>query len=789
MLKKTSQLIIISVLLIIALCFGIGVGLLAWIFKTAPDVSQLSKYKPSEATTVLAEDGRTLANLYVENRIYVPISKIPMDLQNAVVATEDQSFWEHHGINLWSIFRAIYVDIKTMSKAQGASTITQQLARNVALTQKKSFIRKIQEAYIAIQLERIYTKDEILEMYLNQIFWGHSARGVETAAQQYFGKDVDKLDLAQCAMLAGIIRSPNHLSPYNDMKAAIDRRNTVLALMVDQKYISRETADKAKVEPVKLAGLKPFSDAENAPYFVRYVRDKALQMFGADTVYKGGLKIYTTLDYDMQKAAEKALVNAVNAKTGYIPTIARKGSESQTQPQVSVLSIDPRNGYIKVMIGGRGDDKFNRTTQALRQPGSAFKPFVYVTALEQGYSPGDIVEDYLSYNDPSKSVPWPTNYNDTYSGPITLRYALAHSVNVATVRLLNKVGVDNTIKMAERLQITSLVKDGKINDRNLSMGLGGLTKGVSPIELAGAYGVFANKGIYSEPLGILRVEDSDGQVLYQANPTKKIVLKEDVAYEITDMLRSVVTDGTGRRAQVSGWQIAGKTGTTSDAKDAWFVGYTPEIVTTVWIGEDNPKAMYYKNKSISSADAAHLWGDYMSQVLKDRPVVNFERPSNIVSVNIDPVSGKLPNSYTAHAVTEIYRSGSEPKDVEQLHQPTVKVAVDTQTGQLATNNCPPQQVAQYTYQQSTGIRMGPATIALSGTPVGKVIYTFDAGVPVNRIDSKTGIPVRDANGNYVYQYLPNTKCQVHGGTASSPIQNIGQEVKKQVESLWDYFNP
>ena len=785
MLKKTSQLIIISILLIIALGFGVGVGLLAWIFKTAPDVSQLSKYKPSEATTVLAEDGRTITNLYVENRIYVPLSKIPMDLQNAVIATEDRNFWEHHGINLWAIFRAIYIDIKTMSKAQGASTITQQLARAVALTQKKTLVRKIQEAYVAIQLERMYTKEEILTMYLNQIFFGHSAQGVQTAAQQYFGKDVDKLTLPECAMLAGILRSPNRLSPYNDLQSAIDRRNTVLNLMVEENYISREVAQKAKTAPVKLGGLKKMGDGNKAGYFVRYVRDKAIQMFGADTVYRGGLKIYTTLDYDMQKAAENAIANAINSKTGYIPTITRKGSATEAQPQLSVLTIDPRNGHIKAMVGGRGDDKFNRTTQALRQPGSAFKPFVYATALEAGYSPGDVIDDFLSYNDPSKSVPWPTNYNDTYSGWITLRYALAHSVNVATVRLLNKIGVDNTMKLIERMNITSLVKTGTHNDRNLSLGLGGLTKGVSPIELAGAYSVFANKGIYSEPVAILRVEDTDGQVLYQANPTKKIVLKEDVAYMMTDMLRSVVTSGTGKSAAISGWPVAGKTGTTSDAKDAWFVGYVPSAVTTVWIGEDNPRAMYYKSNSITSSDAAHLWHDYMSEALKNRPVEHFEKPGNIVGVKIDPATGKLPNNYTPNAVTDIYRAGTEPTEVEQLHQPTVRVSVDTQTGQLATNNCPPAQVAQLTYQQTTGIRMGPATVTLTNTPVGKVIYQFGAGVPVAKINSN-GLPTIE-NNNYIYQYQPTQKCQVHGGT-TNPIQAVGEGVKQAVDTLWDYFN-
>lgn len=792
--KKTTQIIIISVLLMIAIGFGVGVGLLAWTIKTAPDISKIAQYKPSEATTILSEDGKTLARLYVENRIYVPLSRIPMDLQNALIASEDQRFWEHPGFNFWAILRAIYVDIKTGSKAQGASTITQQLARNIALTKQKLFTRKIQEIYIAVQLERMYTKEEILEMFLNMIFFGHSAKGAQTAAQQYFGKDVENLTLSESALLIGIMPAPNVYSPYVNMERAVERRNIVLNVMVEEGYISRERAEKAKAEPVRLAGLKQNTgDGEHAPYFVRYVRDKVIKMYGSDAVYKGGLKIYTTLDFNMQKAAEQAVATATDPQRGYIPNITRDGGAVEAQPQISVLSIDPRNGHIKAMIGGRGgeNDKFNRATQALRQPGSAFKPLVYAAALETGYTPGSVIDDVLGYYDPSRNVPWPTNYNDKYLGPVTLRTGLKESINTVAVKLLDRIKVDTLLKMAERLQITTLVKEGKSNDRNLSIALGGLTKGVIPMELVGAYSVFANRGIYTEPVAITKIEDSEGHIIYQANPKKKIVLKEEVAYLLTDMLRSVVTDGTGWRAAIEGRHVAGKTGTTSDLKDAWFVGYTPDIVTSVWIGEDTPRPMVYtyrgQRMTVSSSDATRLWADYMKAALKSRPVLQFQPPASITSVVIDPMTGKLPNSYAPKTVNEIFRQGTEPTEIEQAHQPTVKVNIDVKTGQLATSNCPKEQVVQYTYQQASGIRVGPATInATISTREGtdKATYVFEPGVPVLSIDPKTGVPASDASGRYTYQYMPTVKCKTHG---ESILETVGTETKNVIDSIWDYL--
>ncbi|MCK4259516.1 MAG: PBP1A family penicillin-binding protein [Halanaerobiales bacterium] len=803
--KKASQLILISVLVIIAITLGAGVGFLAWIIKTTPDVSHLSSYKFSETSTIYSADNQVLAQLYIENRKYVPLSKMPMDLQNAIIATEDQKFWEHNGINIWAILRAIYVDIKTMSAAEGASTITQQLARNLALSQKKSLIRKIQEAYIAIQLERMYTKEEILEMYINQNNYGHYARGIQTAAEMYFGKDVNNLNLAESALLAGIPQLPNRLSPYKNMNAAIERRNTVLNRMVSEGYISEELAERAKKEEIKLAGLKQGGQEVIAPYFVRYVRDKVIQMFGSDMVYKGGLKIYTTLDTKMQKAADDVLQAALDTENGYLPTIDRKKGEDPIQPQIALISIDPRMGYIKAMIGGRGNDKFNRAIQSTRQPGSAFKPIVYTAALEAGYSPGDVVDDVLSYFDKGNPNPWPTNYNDKYLGPIPLRYSLAHSVNVATVRLLNEIGIDSTLTMAERLQISTIVREGNINDRNLGFALGGLTKGVSPIELASAYGIFANKGIYVEPQAILKIEDSEGHILYEADPVKKIVLEEDIAYLITDMLQSVVNGGTGWRAHIKGQQIAGKTGTTSDFKDAWFIGYTPDIVTSVWLGEDSPRTMTYDERDengdllfsengqpmkISSGEATRLWGEYMRSVLEGRPAIEFEKPNNIITVSIDPITGKLPNQFTPNVVSELYREENEPTELDELHQPTVQVAIDSATNQLATSLCPPDQIVKKKFQKASGIQIGSASLTYNVKFEGeekrrKIVYDFKDGVPVIKIDPKTGVPITDVNGNYLYQYMPTEKCAEHA--PNTPLEVVEDGAKRVIDTIWNFF--
>ncbi|MFW6030941.1 MAG: transglycosylase domain-containing protein, partial [Halanaerobiales bacterium] len=588
-----KQYIIAFIILFIALIFGISLGALSWVIQSTPDISD---YKgSSEASLIYSADGELLTKLFSENRIYVPIDRIPSDLKNAIVATEDKSFYNHYGIDFWGIPRALISNIKAGGIVQGFSTITMQLAENALFTkQERSYYRKIQEIYIALQFERLYTKPEILEMYLNEIFLGHSAHGVQTASQQYFGKDVWNLDLSEAALIAGLPKAPNYYSPLRNSETAIQRRNTVLKKMYELGYIKEDEYKKAKNKKINLKQSTPEKEEENrdfAPYYIRYVRDQLIDQFGSQMVYGGGLKVYTTLDKNMQKKAEKSVDSAID---DYIPNIERNNN---LQPQLSILSLEPQTGEIKAMVGGRGDDQFNRTTQAVRQPGSAFKPFVYATAIDNGYSTSSIINDMpmlAASEEGEKRSLWPTNFGDEYRGYVNLRTALTHSINVASVKLLEEIGVKETVKTAEKMGISTFTSsDG--NKEHLSLALGGLTDGVKSIDISSAYGTFANKGIKTEPHAIKTVIDKDGDKIYEAKVDKKIIFSEETSFIMTDMLRSVVEDGTGSRANLND-SIAGKTGTTNDYTDAWFIGYTPDLVTTAWIGEDNPKKMVYDEK-------------------------------------------------------------------------------------------------------------------------------------------------------------------------------------------------
>ncbi|HKL12921.1 MAG TPA: transglycosylase domain-containing protein, partial [Halanaerobiales bacterium] len=453
--KRKGRYIIVALILIISLGVGVFVGAITWIIKDTPDISN---YKGSSETTIIySAEGELLTKLYRENRIYVSLDKIPAHLKEAIVAIEDKNFYVHHGVDFFGIMRAVVANIRAGYRAQGASTITQQLARNALLHQRKTYYRKIQEAYLALQFERMYTKPEILEMYLNEIFMGHSAYGVEAAAQQYFGESVSELSLSESALLAGLPRAPNYYSPFNNREAAIERRNIVLNKMAELGYISKEKAAQAQQAKIELDSASNQSDEDIAPYFVRYVRDTLLDMYGANMVYGSGLKVYTTLDTDMQKIANSSVENAIKQK--YIPTVTRNNAADPTQPQMALITLDAKTGAIKTMIGGRGNDQFNRATQAVRQPGSAFKPFVYTTAVKNNYSPGDVINDMPMSNPKKKSSNnkeiWPTNYENKYRGMVSLRTGLVHSINVAAVKLLQKVSVNDTISTARQMGIST----------------------------------------------------------------------------------------------------------------------------------------------------------------------------------------------------------------------------------------------------------------------------------------------------------------------------------------------
>lgn len=799
MARSRWQLIISVIILSFALFFGISIGIITWIINDTPDISN---YKgASEASLIYSADGQLLTKLFKQNRINVPLERIPKDLQDAIIAIEDTSFYAHHGVDFLGIARAFITNIiKQRERPHGASTITQQLAGNALLNrQNVSYYRKIQEAYLALQFERLYTKPEILEMYLNEIFLGHSAYGVEAASLQYFNKHVWELNLSECALIAGLPRGPNYYSPFNNFEAAISRRNLVLNRMLELGYITKEEYEEAKATEIKLRSAQP-DEEEIAPYFIRYVRDQLIEKFGAQMVYSGGLKVYTTLDPEMQKKAEEAVKQALESK--YIPTVERENTADKLQPQLALITIDPKTGAIRAMIGGRGNDQFNRAVQAVRQPGSAFKPFVYTTAIKNGYSVADVVNDLPMLASEEANQPktiWPTNYNGEYRGYVTLRTALEHSINVAAVRMIQKVGVQETIKTAEEMGITTFQPADRHRE-HLSLALGGLNKGVTPLELASAYGVFANQGIRVEPIAITKVLDKMDNVIYSAHPEKKIALPEDVAYIMTNMLQTVITRGTGWRANLNR-PVAGKTGTTNSYTDAWFVGFTPDLVTSVWIGEDNPIPMEYTERdengellyseggqpmTISSSEAARLWGNYMRSVVKDMPVTNFPIPDNITWQEIDPVTGLLPNEYTPVTVKEVFRTGNVPTEVETLHQPVIKMKIDKESGLLATSNCPEENVVEYTYLANSNIRVGPAEIRFGNAlPADddsendqiEGVYLVSEGEPVQIIDPETGVPVTNNAGQILYETLPTRQCDLHGPGTDNLI-----------ESIWNFFN-
>ncbi|MGM0413929.1 MAG: transglycosylase domain-containing protein [Bacillota bacterium] len=792
--KKTSKKYIFAFILILFFFItGLFLGGLTWIIQDTPDISD---YRGGSLSTMIySDEGDLINSLYQENRQYVKLDQIPESLQNAFIAIEDHNFYDHHGIDLVSIGRALITNLMEGRRAQGGSTITQQLARSALLSQEKTYYRKLQEAYLALQFERLYTKDEILEMYLNEIFLGHSAYGVEAASKQYFGKSVSELELNESALIAGLTRSPNYYSPYNNMDEAVRRRGIVLNRMYQLDYLNEDQRNAAHEKEIELNSDGRKID-ESAPYFVRYVRDQLIRMFGAQTVYGGGLEVHTTINLEQQKKAEESIQEALDE--GIIPSIDRETELANIQPQFSTISIEPESGEIKAMIGGRGDGEFNRATQAARQPGSAFKPFVYSEAILQGKSPASLVEDIPrpSTSDNTNYEIWPVNFNHQYHGLVSLRQALSSSLNVAAVNLIEEVGVESTINTAEEMGISTFSSSDYYED-HLSLALGGLTKGVTPLELTSAYGTFANNGVWVQPHAIKEVKDRDGNVLYEANPDKEVVFDEEENYLILSMLQSVIKDGTGWRADLDR-EVAGKTGTTNSYTDAWFVGFIPELATGVWLGEDSPRSMNYSNYGrIGSGHAVQIWRKFMDKAIEDIPETAFSRPEDIVSLKIDPITAQLPKGNNPRAIEEIFKEDNTPSSTSNYSGETSTVRIDRSTGQLATDNCPDDNIVSRQYLVDSKIMLGPGDISFqqSSSPGGgkQAIsgrYQPREGMPLIEIDSETGIPERDDNGDLVFKTVPEETCSEHDGNAlDQPAESDSEdEDRDQLFPIGDQDN-
>ncbi len=656
---------LVGILVVVGVVAGVAVGYL----KNAPSIDDVDvAARRSLPTLVYDVNGKLITKLMVENRIWVKLSDMPSQLIQAVLAVEDHRFYEHNGISIRRILSALWQDVKSMSPDQGGSTITTQLARNVFLSHEKSIDRKIWEVLYAFQLERKYTKDEILEFYLNWIWMGHGAYGVGAAADIYFGKTLSELTLGEMTLIAGVAKGAGVYSPYVNEEASINRRRIVLQRMVDVGYLDQETASAAAKEPVNLIGLNR-TKSNTARYVSFMVRDYLLKRYGSDKVYRGGLTVKTTIDLNAQRAAEKAIADL-------LPTGRKEERDGITMeyPQVALVSINAQNGQIRALVGGRGNDEFNRAINAERSPGSAIKPFVYITAIDKGMTPATvIVDEPLHYKQGDGSDWSPQNYNRQFLGPLTLRHALERSTNTVAVQLTEKVTPEAVIATAKKMGITSLVETGSRHDRGLALALGGLTRGVTPMQMVEAYSPLANGGVRVTPYYISEVRDADGNVLESYSPRRQIALDEKTAYIVTDMLRGVISApaGTGKSANI-GRPAAGKTGTADSNTDAWFVGYTPDMVTAVWIGEDTKREMSYPNLGVvGSGRAAQIWAAYMKQALNGVPPRDFQMPAGIsTGVKICEASGLVPHSGcpTSTVVSEIFIKGTEPTEECTAHQ-------------------------------------------------------------------------------------------------------------------------
>ncbi|MEN6370473.1 MAG: penicillin-binding protein 1A [Armatimonadota bacterium] len=658
-------------------CVGIG-GTIGFVVSVTHELQDVTNYSPHEASKIYSSDNVLLATFGEENREFVELNKIPKDLINATVAIEDRRFYEHSGVDLRGIGRAIVKNIRGGRMAEGGSTITQQLARNVYLSPKKTLNRKLREAVLAVVIERNYTKSKIIELYLNQVYYGSSAYGVEAASKIYFGKDVNNLKLSECALLAGLPQRPSSYSPHVDLEAAVNRRDVVLNRMEELKYISHEQCERAKAQVPHIMPLKPTKYRSKAPYFTDYVKKylRDHNQFGDDLIERGGLRVYTTLNYKMQVAAQRALTDGIRSAR-------QRGQMSDTSGNGALVCIEPSTGYIRAMVGGENyeENEFNRAVQAERQPGSSFKAFVYTAAVDKlGWDANHRLPGGRFTYVSDTGVRWsPKNYDGRYPSNLTIRQAVARSVNVAAVQAALQVGLNNVIDYAHLLGIKSEIEPYP------ALAIGGI-KGIRVLEMASAYGVFATGGYYVEPTPIAKIVDSRGQLYDEDSIERKHVLGERTAKVMDELFRGVVTSGTGRTVS-SIADARGKTGTTNDGRDVWFIGYVPnKLVTAVWAGNDNNLPMRHVS---GSGVCGPIWKEFMGTALKihndnHRPhVTTKESPAEDTGTTVERSRPARDNTSTE---TDTNDSEDDQPEEPTLH--TVRVRICNETALLATSACP-----------------------------------------------------------------------------------------------------
>lgn len=583
----------------ISICALTGIigGIVYWTFADLPRVNAIEEYVPVESSKVFSNDGQLLAEFYYERRTFVPYYNIPDHVKKSFIAIEDVRFYSHPGVDFIGITRALLHDIRAGSIVQGGSTITQQLAKMLFLKPEKSLKRKLKEAVLSIQIEKRYTKDEILGLYLNQTYFGTRAFGIEAASQTYFGKSVNELSIGEAALLASLPKAPSQYSPFRNAERSKERRKAVLDSMLKHKFITTEQYNRAVEEPIPTS---PHYRKYEAPYFVELLRQQLENKYGAG-IYTSGYKIYSTIDFNMQHIAEEALSNGIR-------NIEKRDRQGV---QASLIAIDVRTGHIKAMVGGFDfwKNQFNRATQALRQPGSAFKPFVYATAIKDGMTSEDVIVDSpISFRGAKPGQIWtPKNYDGTYHGTVTLKTALAKSLNAATVRLASRVGIENIINTARELGIKSDLQP------YMPLALG--ASDVTLSEMVNAYSVFAT-GKKLELIPYERIENRDKIIIDEIYPKQTEVLDENTVNELKILLGAVVKEGTATRAKNLGRPVFGKTGTTNDYTDAWFIGFDENLVVGVWVGRDDHKPI--GNRETGSAAALPIWIEFMKKVVADQ---------------------------------------------------------------------------------------------------------------------------------------------------------------------------
>lgn len=745
-------------------------GVYFYFSRGLPKIASLKDYQPPIITTLYSDDGRKIAEFSKERRVVIPLSDMPENLLNAFVSAEDARFYEHSGIDLHSIIRAFFKNLEAGQIVQGGSTITQQVAKSFFLTPERSYSRKIREAILAYRIDRRFTKEEILYLYLNQIYLGHGAYGVEAASENYFGKSARDLNLAECAMLAGLPQAPSRYSPFTYPERAKKRQIYVLNRMVSEGYITRLQAENAINTPLDIHPRKNLF-LKRVPYYTEYVRRLLVDRFGKDDFYSQGYQVYTCVDIDMQNMAREAMekgLRALDKRQGYRGPIthlteeqierfsrdleaklsqslihqgmitkgvvirvdsnadtvlvrmgnqrgvialkdmrwARKPDpsiesaqapvtdpaqalsvgdvilvrvkarekegdlwtlalEQTPEVQSALLCMEAGTGFVRAMVGGRDftGSQFNRAIQSQRQPGSAFKPIIYAAALDKGYTPATgIVDSPVVFEDTDHDFTWkPNNYDNTFHGFTLFREGLIKSRNVITVKILRDIGIDYTIGYARKLGITSHL------DKDLSLALG--SSGVSLLELVNAYSVFANGGYQIPDCFIKKIVDRNGNVIFENQPTRKKVIDESTAYIITHLMEKVVQQGTGWRVRELNRPVAGKTGTTNNLNDAWFVGYTPEYITGVWVGFDHEKTLGIRETG--SRAASPIWLKFMQRALEGKPVRVFPVPNSVVFAKIDADTGLLPVPESKNVIFECFKEGTVPS--VQSPQPDVMV--------------------------------------------------------------------------------------------------------------------